>query len=102
MDEIKRIIKAGIKANRYIRQNAAGAIQIIREWLKINNEMATATYESVSKAFSEDGSVPEDGLRRLIEEAKKVAKVSREIAIVDVADLSILGEAQKELGIKPR
>ena len=99
-DEIKRIIKAGIKANRYIRQNRAGATQIMMEWLKINNELATATYESVSKAFSEDGGIPEDGLRRLIEEAKKAAKVSRDIAIVDVADLSILAEAQRELGIK--
>ena len=101
-DEIKRIIKAGIKANRYIRQNRVGATQIMMEWLKINNELAAATYESVSKAFSEDGGIPEDGLRRLIEEAKRVAKVTRDIAIVDVADLSILAEAQRELGIKSK
>jgi len=99
-DEVKRIIKAGIKGNRYIRQNEEGTIRIITEWLKINNEMAKATYESVLKAFTENGSVPEDGLRLLIEEAKKAAKVSREVSLADVADLSILGEAQKELGIK--
>jgi ABC-type nitrate/sulfonate/bicarbonate transport system substrate-binding protein len=99
-DEVKRIIKAGIKGNRYIRQNEEGTIRIITEWLKINNEMAKATYESVLKAFTENGSVPEDGLRLLIEEAKKAAKVSREVSPADVADLSILGEAQKELGIK--
>ena len=101
-DEIKRIIKAGIKGNRYIRQNAEGTIRVMMEWLKINNEMATATYESVSKAFNDDGSVPEDGLHLLIEEAKKAAKVSRDVSFADVADLSILGEAQKELGIKGR
>jgi NitT/TauT family transport system substrate-binding protein len=99
-DEIKRIIKVGIKANRYIRQNREGAIQVMMPWLKINNEVATATYESVWKAFNEDGSVPEDGLHRLIEEAKKATKASREIALVDVADLSILREAQKELAVK--
>ena len=48
----------------------------------------------------DDGSLPEDGLRLLIEEAKKAAKVSREIASSEVVDLSILREAQKELGIK--
>jgi len=101
-DEVKRIIKAGIKGNRYIRQNEEGTIRIITEWLKINNEMAKATYESVLKAFTENGSVPEDGLRLLIEEAKKAAKVSREVSPADVAEFSILGEAQKELGIKRR
>ena len=99
-DEIKRVIKAGIKANRYIRQNRDGTIQEMMEWLKIDKEMATATYDSVGKGFNEDGSLPEDGLRLLIEESKKAAKVSREIALSEVADLSILREAQKELGIK--
>jgi ABC-type nitrate/sulfonate/bicarbonate transport system substrate-binding protein len=99
-DEIKRVIRAGIKANRYIRQNRDGTIQTFMEWLKIDKEMATATYDSVGKSFNEDGSLPEDGLRLLIEEAKKAAKVSREIASSEVADLSILREAQKELGIK--
>ncbi len=99
-DEVKRVIKAGIKANRYIRQNRDGTIQAFMEWMKIDKEMATATYDSVGKAFNEDGSLPEDGLRLLIDEAKKAAKISREIASSEVADLSILREAQKELGIK--
>ena len=99
-DEVKRIVKAGIKGNRYIRQNEDGAIRVMMEWLKINDEMAMATYESVSKAFSDDGSVPEDGIRLLIEEAKRTTKVSRDVSPVDVAEFSILGEAQKELGIK--
>jgi NitT/TauT family transport system substrate-binding protein len=101
-DEIKRVIKAGIKANRYIRQNRDGTIQAMMEWMKVDKEMATATYDSVGKAFNEDGSLPEDGLRLLIDEAKKAAKISREIASSEVADLAILREAQKELGIQPR
>lgn len=99
-DEIKRVIKAGIKANRYFRQNREGAIQMMMEWMKIDKETATATHESVFKAFNDDGGLPEDGFRLLIEEAKKQAKVSREVSPSDVADLSILREAQRELGIK--
>ena len=99
-EEVKRVIRAGIKANRYIRQNRDGTIQTFMEWLKLDKEMATATYDSVGKAFNDDGSLPEDGLRLLIEETRKVGKVSREIPSSEVADLSILREAQKELGIK--
>ena len=99
-DEVKRVIKAGIKANRYIRTNRDGTIQFIQEWLKIDREIATVTYDSLAKFFNEDGSLPEDGFRLLIEDVKKAAKVEREVAFSEVADLSILREAQKELGIK--
>jgi len=99
-DEIKRVIKAGIKFNRYFRQNREGAILAMAEWLKIDKEIATATYESVLQAFSDDGSVPEVGFRILIDEAKKQAKVTREVSLSDVADLSILRDAQNELGIR--
>ena len=49
--------------------------------------------------FNEDGAIPEDGLRVILEEAKKLAKVNREVSLSEVEDLSILKEAQKELGI---
>jgi len=99
-DEVKRLIKAGLKANRYIRQNRDGTIQSWMEWMKVDKEMATATYDSVGKAFNEDGNLPEAGLRLLIDEAKKAAKITREVAASEVTELSLLREAQKELGIK--
>ena len=99
-DEIKRVIKAGIKANRYIRQNREGTIQFMMEWMKIDKEMAMATYESAWKIYNEDGSVPEDGLRLIIEEARKALKFNREVSFNELVDLSILREAQRELGIK--
>ena len=99
-DEIKRVIKAGIKANRYIRTEREGTIQFLIEWQKVNKEIAAATYESVWKAYNDDGTVPEDALRLVIEEAKKTTKVNRQVSVSDVADLSILKEAQRELGIK--
>jgi ABC-type nitrate/sulfonate/bicarbonate transport system substrate-binding protein len=101
-DEVKQVIKAGIKANQYIPLNRAGTTQAIADWLKIDQEMAAATYESVFKAFNDDGSVPQDGLRLVIEEAKRTAKVNREVSLNEVEDLSLLRDAQKEMGIKGR
>src|SRR5947208_6288161 len=92
-DEIKRVIKAGIKAARYIRQNREGTIQLMMEWMKSDAEMTTATYDSVLKLFNDDGSVPEKGLLLVIDELKKLAKVEREISSSEVADLSLLKEA---------
>ena len=72
------------------------------EWMKADAEIATATYDSVLKLFNDDGSVPEKGLLLVIEELKKLAKVDREISLSEVADLSLLREAQKEMGIGGR
>jgi len=97
-DEVKRVIKAGIKANRYIHQNREGTIQIMTAWLKIDKEIAAATYESVVKAYNDGGGVPESGLRLAVEEARRLGKVEREVALSEVSDFSILREAQREMG----
>jgi hypothetical protein len=49
------------KANRYIWQNREGTAQVLSEWLKIDNEMAVATYDSIAEAFNDDGSLPKAG-----------------------------------------
>jgi hypothetical protein len=46
--------------------------------------------------------VPEDGLKLVIEQARRNAKVIREIMPNEVVDLTFLHEAQAELGIKAR
>ncbi|MGE5818536.1 MAG: ABC transporter substrate-binding protein [Deltaproteobacteria bacterium] len=101
-DEVKRVIRAGIKANRYIRSQREGTIQFLMDWQKVNRVTASANYDSAVRVFNEDGALPEAGLRLIIEEAKKTAKIEREIPLSDIADMSILREAQKELGIKPK
>jgi len=99
---VKRVIRAGIKANRYIRTQREGTIQFLMAWQKVDRETATANYDSAVRSFNDDGSLPEAGLRLIIDEAKKTAKVEREIPLTNVADLSILREAQKELGIRAK
>ena len=46
--------------------------------------------------------MPEDGLKLVIDQARRNAKVTREVAPAEVADLTFLREAQAELGIKAR
>ena len=92
-DEIKRLIRAGIKANRYIRANRDGTVQFLTEWLKLNKESAAATY-------NEDVNVCDKGLRTVIDETKKTMKLSRDVSYSEVADLSILRDTQRELAGK--
>ena len=99
-DEIKRLIRAGIKANRYMRGNREETIPILMGTYRLDQEAGAALYDSFVKGFNNDGSLPDDGFRRLIEDTKRVTKVDREVAFSEVADLSILREAQRELATK--
>ena len=99
-DQLRRVIRAGIKANRYLLQNRDGTIQVMMQWMRIDKDTATATYDGSVKSFNDDGSVSEAGLRIAIDEARKSANISREVAISEVADFSMLREAQRELGSK--
>jgi NitT/TauT family transport system substrate-binding protein len=101
-DEVKRTIKAMIKANLYIRENRDGAVQVLNGWGGTRPEHAAATYDSSWKVFNPDGSVPDDRLRLVVEQAKSEAKITREIPLGEVADLSALRAAQRELGIGGR
>jgi ABC-type nitrate/sulfonate/bicarbonate transport system substrate-binding protein len=101
-DQLKRVIRAGIKANRYLLQNREGTIQVMMQWMRIDKDTATATYDGSVKSFNDDGSVSDAGLRIAIDEANKAANISREVAFSEVADFTVLREAQKEMGIKDR
>ena len=101
-DEVKRMLKALMRANRYIRENREGAIQTLAEWSKSTKEAAAASYDGTYKVFNLDGSIPEDGLRLMVDQAKKDMKIAREVPLSEVADLTLLREVQKELGIPGR
>lgn len=101
-DEVKRAIKALIRANRYILANREGSIQTLAEWGRTDRESAGAAYDGTVKVFNNDGSIPESGLKLVVDQSREALKVNRPVATEEVADLGPLHEAQKELGIKGR
>ena len=58
---------------------------------------AAATYDGVAKVYNEDPSVCEKGLRVTIEERKQALKINRDVPLSEVADLSLIREALREL-----
>jgi NitT/TauT family transport system substrate-binding protein len=101
-DEVKRMVKALLRANRYVRSNREGTIQTMMDWIKVDRESAAATYESTWKIFSEDRGMSESGLKLVIDQGREAMKIERAVPLTEVADFSIIREVQKELNIKPR
>ncbi len=101
-DEVKRMIRAMLKANRFVRANREGTIQTMMDWIKVDRESAAATYDSTWKIFSEDGSISESGLKLVVDQGREAMKIERPVALSEVADFSFIREVQKEMGIKPK
>ena len=100
--ELKKVIKTMVRANRFIRENRDESIKVLMEWGRTERENAADAYDSTWQVFSADGNLAEDGMRLVIEDAKKALKVTRAVQLSEVADATPLREAQKELGLKPR
>lgn len=99
-DEVKRAIKALLRANRFVRSNREGTIQTMMDWIKIDRESAAATYDSTYRIFSEDGSISESGLKLVIDQGREAMKIDRPVASTEVADFNLIREVQKEMGIR--
>jgi len=99
-DGVKRVIRAIVRANGLIRRNREGAIQVLVNWTKTKPEFAEAAYDSTVGVFSQDGTIPEDGLRLVIENFRKSMNLSRQVSLSDVSDSTLLFQVQRELGIK--
>ena len=70
-DEVKRVLRAMLKANNYILKNRDGTIQVLVSWAKSKPEFAEAAYDSAVSCFSADGSIPEDGMRVVLDGLRK-------------------------------
>src|SRR6266581_5322156 len=97
-DEVKRMVKAMLRANRFVRANREGTIQTLMGWVKVDRESAAATYDSTWKIFSEDGGISESGLKLVVDQGREAMKIERPVANSEIADFNIIREVQKELG----
>jgi ABC-type nitrate/sulfonate/bicarbonate transport system substrate-binding protein len=98
--ELKKVMKALLKANRFVREHRDESIKLLMQWGRADKESAADGYDSTWQLFSPDGSMPDDGMRLVIDDAKKALKVTRQVPLSEVAELAILRDAQKELGLR--
>ncbi len=98
--EVKKILRAMIRANGFIRKDKEATVSVLVNWAKAKPEFAAAAYDSSANVFSADGSIPEEGLRTVIENFRKSMNISRPVGPTDVSDTTLLAEVQRELGLR--
>ena len=99
-DQAKRMIKGTIEALRFIQTNKKEAIEILAAYSRSDRDTATSMFESYFPAYSRDGAMTNEALQAAVDDAVIRAKLEKKIPLSQVADRTLLIEAQRELGIK--
>src|SRR5574341_280575 len=99
--QIKRMIRAVLKAQLFIRENKGESVRIMSDWLKLEPSVAAASYDLYLRGQSPDGMVSEESLLLDINRARQALKIKEEVPLSRVVDFSVLKEALNEMKIAP-
>jgi len=99
-DQVKRFIKGTIDALQFIRRDKEEAIDIAAKWMQLDRPRVKAVLESVFPLYSIDGTMTDQSLQAALDVEVQRGKIERKVALSEIADRTLLLEAQKELGLK--
>jgi NitT/TauT family transport system substrate-binding protein len=95
--QIKRVLRAGLRGVRYVQENRAGTIDVIANWYRVERDIAAATYDLARKSFSPNGEVSERGVMLSMEFARASGKFDKETSPAEIVDFNLVREVKKEL-----
>jgi NitT/TauT family transport system substrate-binding protein len=98
--QIKKLLKGEIEGLRYLRDNPAGTVEVIRKRFSMDDKTARESYDVVVDAFSRDGRVPLDGVDILLQIEKDQKLIPPTVTPQMVVDTTLIEEALKELSAK--
>jgi ABC-type nitrate/sulfonate/bicarbonate transport system substrate-binding protein len=100
--EVKKVLRALLKANRFILDNRKGSIDILQQWGRSSPSAAEQAYAATAKNYSRNLIAPRDALERVIESTKLNIDLKKEVPQSDVFDFSIVREILQEMGESPK
>ena len=101
-DEVKKITRALLRANRFILDNPKGAIKILAAWGRSKPEVAEEAYQYNAKNYSRNLLVSRPTLENVIESTRWNVETKRNVAVDEVFDFSLVREILKEMGESPK
>jgi NitT/TauT family transport system substrate-binding protein len=99
--EVKRVLRALLKANRFILDDRKGAIDILQKWSRTPLAVAEQGYASAANNFSRNLLAPREALEKVIDSTKLNIDLKREVSLNEVFDFSLVREILKEMGETP-
>jgi NitT/TauT family transport system substrate-binding protein len=97
-EQIKRFIRASLRAMAYIRENRSDATQMIAREFGMDQEVAALSYNQLLELLSPDGKHRMDGLQLIVDIARAAQKVDRQISAPQLVDETLLEQVLREPG----
>lgn len=96
-DEVVRMIMANLEAQRFIRENREGTLDVIMQRLELDRDTAGAAYDSLRSIFG-PGDLQRSGLEAAINTEIELGNLDKAPPLEDIADFTIVSEARRRLG----
>jgi ABC-type nitrate/sulfonate/bicarbonate transport system substrate-binding protein len=97
-EEVRRVLRALLRALRFVNEDREGSRILLVDAFKMPSASAAAAYDMGVKIFGRDGIPTEKGLKNLLTATKEELKLPADILPETVMDLSIVRDAQRDLG----
>lgn len=98
--QVKKMLRALLKAQNFITSNRSDSIRVIADWLKLEHGIAQASYDIYVKGISSNGIIPDRVLESDIERARSAQQVKEPVPIGKVVEFGPLRETLSELGMR--
>lgn len=99
-DQVKRMVRGVLQSLAYVSKHPEESIQWIMREFRLERDVAREVYEDQIKVFRLDGSLPQATVEKEISLAREVGAISEQVDPSQMVDLSLLQEAQKEIGLR--
>jgi ABC-type nitrate/sulfonate/bicarbonate transport system substrate-binding protein len=97
-DLILRTVKAALLANRFLKEHKGEFIKLLAKESGIHDPVVDGlVYDEAVNLYSDNGLISDDAMEEFIASSKATLKVSREVSISEVADLSFPRKAMNQL-----
>lgn len=98
--QVKRMVRGFVKSLVYLRKEKNRVVEMIAKQWQIEPDIAEKSYQVMLKTFSPNGAASDSAIENVIQQTLKANKSQKQVSHNQVANLSFLEEAQRELGLR--
>jgi len=96
-EQIRKMLRGYLRSLRALRHDKSDVVQFIGQRFNLDAESAAEVYKIMLDTMSEDGTVPNSVMERVLEDTKKDAAVKRAVALTDIVDYRLLKETSQQV-----
>jgi ABC-type nitrate/sulfonate/bicarbonate transport system substrate-binding protein len=100
--QVKAVVRGVVRTLEYISRHEDEVLDYLHKQFGLDRQVAVGSYGILKRVFSMNGDIDDELLKSVIERMKQDGRITEEIPLSRIADLSVVREVQSELKGKAR